>query len=155
MDLPTMKNDVKKIALDSGAVLAGVGSRDRLAMAPPSADMHYCLQGAQSCMIWAYAVPFEVLKNYFGKVERLSMKRFDHYAYTTGWMTAVRIARYIEDNSAFKALPVAPNGDAGASAAKTSPSIIYWIRREQFRLSRCATAQWLRALDTWGGPATS
>ena len=105
-----MKSDVKKIALDSGAGVAGVGSRDRLAMAPPSADMDYCLKGAQSCIIWAYAVPFEVLKNYFGKVERVSMKKFSYYAYTTGWATAERIARYIEDNSAFKALPVAPNG---------------------------------------------
>jgi len=110
MELPKLKEGVKGMALDSGAVLAGVGSRERLAKAPPSADMDYSLPGAQSCIIWAYAVPYDVLKNYFGKVERMGMKKFEHHAYSVGWETAKRIAQYLECNSDFKAVPLAPNG---------------------------------------------
>lgn len=110
METSQLKESLKKIAFGSGAVLVGVGSRDRLSDAPPSADMDYCLKGAQSCIIWAYAVPYDVLKNYFGKVERMGLKKFQYYAYSTGWSTAEKIARFIEDNSEFKAFPLAPNG---------------------------------------------
>ncbi|MHA1276864.1 MAG: hypothetical protein ACTSRC_09735 [Candidatus Helarchaeota archaeon] len=51
MDLTELKSRVKQIALDGGAKLAGIGSADRLKDAPPSADMTYCLSGAQSCKI--------------------------------------------------------------------------------------------------------
>ena len=110
MELSQLKDPIKTIALGSGAATVGVGSRDRLAEAPPSADMDYCLPGAQSCIIWAYAVPYDALKDYFGKVERLGMRKFQHYAYSSGWDAAEKIARFIEENSVYKAVPLAPNG---------------------------------------------
>jgi hypothetical protein len=52
IELEELKTHVKQIALGAGAKLVGVGSRDRLKDAPPSGDMDYSLQGAQSCIIW-------------------------------------------------------------------------------------------------------
>ena len=111
MDISDLKEGIKQIAIDSGAVLVGVGSRDRLMAAPLSADMDYSLTGAQSCIIWAYAAPWDTLKDYFGKVERMGIKKFQHHAYSTGWATAEKIARYINKNSEFKVLPLIPNGE--------------------------------------------
>jgi hypothetical protein len=110
MDITELKNEVKKIALDSGAKLFGVGSRERLKDAPPSGDMDYCLPGAQSCIIWAYPNTMEALENYFSKKERMSIKVLQDIGYVTGWKTAVKIANFIEDNSDFNAIPIIPNG---------------------------------------------
>ncbi|KKN39191.1 hypothetical protein LCGC14_0745750 [marine sediment metagenome] len=46
MDLIELRQGVKKIALNSGAKLVGVGSKERLKDAPLSGDMDYCLPGA-------------------------------------------------------------------------------------------------------------
>nr|MDO8112545.1 hypothetical protein [Candidatus Sigynarchaeota archaeon] len=109
MDLPELKNEIKKTVLGMGASLVGFGSRNRLAQAPPSGNMDYCLPGAQSCIIWAYAAPIEALKAYFTKVERTSIKQYQYFAYTTAWKTAQEIARLIEANTTYKAFPVVPN----------------------------------------------
>ncbi len=110
MDLKELKQEIKKIALDSGAKLVGIGSRERLSTGPPSANMDYCLEGAQSCIIWAYPNEYETLVNYFSKKERMSFKKHQFFAYSTGWKTAQKIADFIEENSKFKAHPVIPNG---------------------------------------------
>jgi ferredoxin len=109
MELADLKKQVIKMALEGGAVVAGVGDRQRLKDAPPSADVDYDLQGAQSFIIWAYAVPRDVLKNYLSKAERFSFKNNMHFAYSQGWKTAVNIAGFIEKNTAYKAIPVIPN----------------------------------------------
>ena len=110
MDLKELKEKVKKIALDSGAKLVGIGNRERLSTGPPSANMDYCLKGAQSCIIWAYPNSYETLINYFSKKERMSFKKAQYFAYSTGWKTAQKIADFIEENSKFKVHPVIPNG---------------------------------------------
>ncbi len=109
MDLKELKENVKKMALDSGAKLVGVGSRERLPDNLPSADMDYCLPGAQSCIIWAYPNTMEAIENFFSKKERMSMKVCQDIGYATGWKTAVKIAEYIESNTEYKAHPVIPN----------------------------------------------
>ncbi len=154
MDLSQLKDSVKKMALDLGAVLAGIGSHDRLVTAPPSADMGYCLEGAQSCIIWAYAVPYDVLKSYFGKVERMSLRKFEHYAYSTGWATAEQIARHIEKDSAFKAVPVAPNGVyRGKDGKNVSYNRMLQAERAVPPFS-LRYGRWPRASGTSGGRAT-
>ena len=110
MNLNELKEEIKKIALDSGAKLVGIGNRERLKDAPPSADMEYSLPDAKSCIIWAYPNPIEALENYFAKKERFSLKQFQHIAYSTAWKTAVKIKEFIEDKSNFKAFAVVPNG---------------------------------------------
>ncbi|MFO7797389.1 MAG: hypothetical protein ACQERB_11725 [Promethearchaeati archaeon] len=110
MNLNELKEEIKKIVLDSGAKLVGVGNRERLKDAPPSADMEYSLPDAKSCIIWAYPNPIEALENYFAKRERMSLKKFQHFAYTTAWKTAVKIKEFIEENTNFKAFAVIPNG---------------------------------------------
>ena len=110
LDLTKLKEAVKKIALDSGAKLVGIGSQDRLKDAPPSGDMNFCLDGAKSCIIWAYPNSYEDLKNYFSKKERMSFKKHQYFAYSTSWTSAIKIADFIEKNTNFKAVPVIPNG---------------------------------------------
>lgn len=98
------------MALDAGAKLVGIGSRDRLKDAPPSADMDYLLPGAQSCVIWAFPYSFETLKAYFSKKERMSLAKEMWFAYTTSWQLAQEMAEFIEKNSEYKAFAVIPNG---------------------------------------------
>ncbi|MBD3197382.1 MAG: hypothetical protein GF317_20165, partial [Candidatus Lokiarchaeota archaeon] len=110
MNLNELREDIKKIVLDSGAKLVGVGNKETLKDAPPSADMEYSLFDAECCIIWVYPNPIEALENYFSKKERMSLKKFQHFAYTTAWKTAVKIKEFIEENSNFKAFAVIPNG---------------------------------------------
>ena len=95
-DLAKLKEEVKKIALDMGADLVGVGSQERLKDAPPSADMSYSLPRAQSCIIWAYGDPIDAIEDYFAKKDRMGAKKFKHFAYTTAWKTAEKIRKFIE-----------------------------------------------------------
>jgi epoxyqueuosine reductase len=110
MDLNGLKHKIKEMVLTAGAKIAGVGSKDRFKEAPPSADMDFCLPGAQSCLIWAYPVPTEALENYFSKKERMSIKKAQQFAYTAAWTTARALAKFIEDNTGYRAFPVIPNG---------------------------------------------
>ncbi len=110
LNLLELKRQIKKIALGSGAKLVGVGNRERLEKAPLSANMDYCLKGAQSCIIWAYPNSYEALKNYFSKKDRMGFKKQQHFAYSTGWKTALEIAEFINTNSEYEAFPVIPNG---------------------------------------------
>ena len=110
MDLTELRQEVRKIVLNSGAKLFGVGSKERLKDAPPSGDMEYCLPGAQSCIIWAYPNDLDALENYFSKKERMSIKISQDIGYATGWKTSLKIAEFIEKNSKYKAFPVIPNG---------------------------------------------
>ncbi len=109
MDLKELKVNIKQMILDDGAKLVGVGSQDRLKEAPPSGDMNYCLPGAQSCIIWAYPNPIEALENYFSKIERMSIKKAQDFAYVGAWKTAQKVAKYIEEITDYKAFPVIPN----------------------------------------------
>ncbi|MHA2008028.1 MAG: hypothetical protein ACXABO_12050 [Promethearchaeota archaeon] len=108
-DLTKLKDKVQQLAIDSGAVLVGIGSQERLKNAPPSADMNYSLPGAKSCIIWAYANSLDALERYFSKKDRMGVKYLKHFAYSTAWKTAEKIANFIENNSEYKAHPVIPN----------------------------------------------
>ena len=108
-DLTKLKEQVKKIALDMGADLVGVGNQERLKDAPPSADMSFSLPGAQSCIIWAYGDPIDAIEDYFAKKDRMGAKKFKHFAYTTAWKTAEKIRKFIESTTEYKAYTVVPN----------------------------------------------
>lgn len=110
MDLTDLKEEVKKLVLDGGAKLVGIGSKERLKDAPDSADMGYCLPGAQSCIIWAYPNPIEALENYFSKKERMSIKKFQYFAYSNAWKTALKLKEFIEENADYETFAVIPNG---------------------------------------------
>ncbi|MFX1481100.1 MAG: hypothetical protein ACFFCI_23715 [Promethearchaeota archaeon] len=109
MELKNLKEKIKEIILNEGAKLVGVGSQERLKDAPMSADMDYCLSGAQSCIIWAYPNPIEALENFFSKKERMSIKKAQQVGYSGSWRTAVLVSRFIENNTDYKAFPVIPN----------------------------------------------
>ncbi len=110
MELTELKSKVKQMALDAEAKLVGVGNQERLKDAPPSGDMTFLLQGAQSCIIWAFPYSFEALKAYFSKKERMSIKQEMYQSYSTSWQLAQEIADFIEKNSQYKAYAMIPNG---------------------------------------------
>ncbi len=123
MDLKSLKTLIKKMVGDAGAIAVGIGNRERLVDAPPSADMDYDLPGARSCIIWAYPIPVEVLRPYLGKTERMGYRKNMHFSYSDGWYTATKVAQYIEKNTSYKAVPVVPNakyrtGQRGAYGKK-------------------------------------
>ena len=109
MELSELKEGVKQIALDASAKIVGIGTRERLAEAPPSGDMEYLLPGAQSCIIWAEPIPMDVLKNWLSKKERWSYRANLRNSYKTSWRVATEISKFIKKNSKYKAVPVAPN----------------------------------------------
>lgn len=114
MNVRALKSEVKRLARQSGAALVGVGVKSRLdaavAAGVESADMEYVLPGARTCVIFAYACPYEVAEAYFAKRTRMPMKRFQHRAYSTAWRTAEAIAEFIEGHGDHAAHPVVPNG---------------------------------------------
>ncbi|MFX1478981.1 MAG: hypothetical protein ACFFCI_12690, partial [Promethearchaeota archaeon] len=109
MNLIELKRDIKRIILDTTAKLVGIGNRERLREAPPSANMDYCLPGAQSCIIWVIPNPIKALENFFSKKERMSIKRAQQIGYAGSWRTAVIVSRFIEDHTEHKAFPIIPN----------------------------------------------
>jgi NAD-dependent dihydropyrimidine dehydrogenase PreA subunit len=108
-DLANLKENVKKIAINSGAALVGIGNQERLKEAPPSADMSYTLPDAQSCIIWVYPNTMDALERFLSKKDRMGVKQLKHYAYSMAWKTAEKISEFIEKNSEYKATPVIPN----------------------------------------------
>lgn len=119
MDLKDLKSEVKRMALDAGAKLVGIGSKERLKDAPPTGDMDYSLKGAQSCIIWALPIPIEILKNYLSKKERWSYRENMYWGYKKGWDPAVEIAKFIKENSDYQAVPVIPNAGYRGLGART------------------------------------
>ncbi len=109
LNLTKLKEKVKQLAIDSGAALVGVGSKERLKDAPPSGDMNFCLPGAQNCIIWAYPNKIDALEKFFAKKDRMGVKYLKYFAYSTAWKAAEKIAKFIESNSDYKAHPVIPN----------------------------------------------
>ncbi|TXT58184.1 MAG: putative Fe-S protein [Promethearchaeota archaeon] len=110
MEISALKAKIKELVLKNGAKLVGIGSKERLEKAPPSADMDYCLKGAKRCIIWAYPNPIDALENYFSKKERFSIKKFQHFAYKSAWDTALKVKEYIENKTIYKAFAIIPNG---------------------------------------------
>ncbi len=109
LDLPTLKEEVKQLAINLGATLVGIGNQKRLKEAPPSADMNYCLPGAKTCIIWVYPNPLDAIVNYFSKKDRMGVKKLKYFAYSTAWKAAEKIVEFIEKHSEYKAHPVIPN----------------------------------------------
>ena len=67
--MSTIEDLIKRIALDSGAAVVGIGSRERLSDAPPSGDPAYLLPSTVS--IISYAIPYNghKLRDFFSKKE--------------------------------------------------------------------------------------
>ncbi len=67
-----IKSEIHSIALDNGAALVGIGSRDRLDGAPRSVDPNYLLPSTKS--IISFAIPLDrlVIRNFLSKREWLA-----------------------------------------------------------------------------------
>ncbi len=149
MDISELKKNIKQLIFNKGAKLVGIGSRERLKDAPASADMEYCLPGAQSCIIWAYTNPIEALENYFSKKERMSIKKAQQIGYAGSWRTALILAEFNKKNTNYQAFPVIPN--AKYRPRKDLPNDIGGdIRYPDFSLRYGAVAAGLGHLG-WSG----
>ena len=62
-----IEDHVKRIAIDHGATVVGIGSRERLSNAPPSADPGYLLPSTRSVISFAIPYDRESLRAYFSK----------------------------------------------------------------------------------------
>ncbi|MHA2281819.1 MAG: hypothetical protein ACXAC5_13330 [Promethearchaeota archaeon] len=109
LDLIRLKEKVKVLVINSGAALVGIGSQERLKDTPPSGNMSYSLPDAKSCIIWVYPNSIDTLERFFSKKDRMGVKYLKHFAYSTAWTTAEKIAKFIEENSVYKAHPLIPN----------------------------------------------
>ena len=59
LELGTLKEQVKKLVLESGAKVFRVRSKERLTDALKSGNMDFYLPGAQSCIIWPILTPLK------------------------------------------------------------------------------------------------
>ena len=62
-----IEDHVKRIAIDHGATVVGIGSRERLSNAPPSADPGYLLPSTRSVISFAIPYDRDSLRAYFSK----------------------------------------------------------------------------------------
>jgi len=63
----SLENQIKTLALETGASVVGIASRERFIDLPPSGDPGYLLSSTRS--IISFAIPFDrtILRDYFGK----------------------------------------------------------------------------------------
>lgn len=67
-----LKQQLKDMAKEGGADLAGITTRERLVDGPPSADPTYLLPSARSVISFAIALDPETVRNYISKKDWLS-----------------------------------------------------------------------------------
>jgi len=83
-----LEAQVRALAQETGAVLFGIASRERLFDAPPSADPDYLLPSTRSVISFAIPLNRKVIREYLGKRDWLSYgaehKRIYRKLYTIG-----------------------------------------------------------------------
>lgn len=83
-----LEAQVRALAQETGAVLFGIASRERLFDAPPSADPDYLLPSTRSVISFAMPLNRKVIREYLGKRDWLSYgaehKRIYRKLYTIG-----------------------------------------------------------------------
>jgi ferredoxin len=67
-----LENQIKNIAMQHGAALVGIGSRERLRDAPPSGDPGYLLPSTRSVISFAVTMDRKILRDFISKKDWLS-----------------------------------------------------------------------------------
>lgn len=63
----TLENKIKQLALEAGAAVVGIASRERMSDVPNSGDPGYLLPSTRSIISFAIPLDKEMLRNYFQK----------------------------------------------------------------------------------------
>lgn len=81
-----MEEQIKAMAKENGAAMVGIGSRERLLKAPPSADTSYLLPSTRSIISFAIPIRREIIRDYLAKKNWLAfgaeLKRIERQLYT-------------------------------------------------------------------------
>jgi len=104
-----LEDMVKSIALQGGAVRAGIARREAFAEAPPSADMRYEKPWAEAVVSFAVPLGTAWIKGFFGKETRMEFKKVLYEKYHQ----VDRIGAAIEEHlrkQGFQAHNIVPNG---------------------------------------------
>jgi ferredoxin len=104
-----LETSLKSIALDAGAIRAGIARREAFLDSPPSADMTYLEPWAKAVVSFALPLGTDWIDDYLGKVTRMGFKKvlFDafHKIYQIGSAIEARLKE-----SGFRAHNMIPNG---------------------------------------------
>ncbi|MCF8025813.1 MAG: hypothetical protein K9K82_10040 [Desulfobacteraceae bacterium] len=100
---------IKSIALEEGAVSAGIALHDVFSEAPSSADMRSLKPWANSVVSFAVPLGKEWIEDFLGKKTRLEFKKRVYYTYHEVYRIGHVIEKYLKDLG-YRAYNVIPNG---------------------------------------------
>jgi len=89
----SLREEISSMARGMGIDKVGFTTRERLADAPPSADLGYLLPSARSAISLAVALDKPAIRAYLGKVDQMAHSR-DHIA---SYMKLVDVSRAIQE----------------------------------------------------------
>ena len=104
-----LEAELKQLIVEKGGIRPGVARREAFKDAPPSADMTYLKPWAESVVSFAMTVGTEWIEDYFGKVERMTMRDNMYHIYHNIYGVAEAAAEHL-NLAGYKAHAVIPNG---------------------------------------------
>lgn len=104
-----LEAEVKQLIVDHGGISPGVARRETFKDAPPSADMTYLKPWAESVVSFAMTCGTDWIEDYFGKVERMTMRDNMYHIYHNIYGVAEAAAEHLKI-AGYKAHAVIPNG---------------------------------------------
>jgi epoxyqueuosine reductase len=109
---------IKRLALDTGAVKAGVASVEALA-GPPTADVSYVLPGARSVVSFLVVEPEGAILKYLSKEDPSEYRNHFYENIQTLGHVGLGVAEVLRGEG-FRAVPLSPNGvyEPGSNVVK-------------------------------------
>ncbi len=104
-----LETSIKSIAIDAGAIRAGIARREAFLDSPPSADVTYLEPWAGAVVSFALPLGADWIEDYFGKVTRMGFKKVQFDAYHKVYQIGSAIEARLRE-SGFRAHNIIPNG---------------------------------------------
>ena len=95
-----MKERIRDLGLEEGAVAVGFASGERL-KGPPSIDPAFILKGAKSVVSIMLPLDKKIIRDYLGKVNREGMQQHETEVYRRLFSIGDAIKRFIEAKKIF------------------------------------------------------
>ena len=124
-----LEEQIKKLALDSGAASVGISTVDRLG-SEPSMDPNYVLPGARSLVSFYIPLDGDIIRRFLGKEDQEAMEDHDAQVYKRLFRIGEKIKGLLESEG-FKAAVPEPNVDYRHKDSKEYKRISY-KRRQGF-----------------------
>ena len=93
-----LENRVKEIALENGAALVGIASKERLMDAPPSGNPEYILPSARSVISLAVSFDRKMVRDFLGKKDWLSHGDERQQMARTLYLIGDKLTTFLRDN---------------------------------------------------------